>query len=364
MTILYITFIKQGIVDSGSSLRPMRMQEALTELADELIVLSGEQSRNRGQNQERLNNIAHVKALIKNKPIDLCYIESDTYPILLEQDYTLIKEIIKRKIPTAYFYRDCYRHPAFKYLVKRKGFVNNLKDHYLDFMQYRTDRLVGKMSLVYFPSELMSQLFKYKHVGVLPPAIKDYHDYAHENTNTAIYVGALSDLYGFDVLIEAYKILNQIGNYKLILVCRKAEYAARKQELEGYSWLEIHHASGDALTPLYQRASVGLLPRKGAYNEFAVPVKLYEYLANGLPVISTHAQEMTKILTENNVGLSTECNAQSYAEGIKSVIDHSDILKGMQASIGTFIANGNTWNDRAKKVIEDCQKIASETKSA
>jgi glycosyltransferase involved in cell wall biosynthesis len=359
MTILYITFIKQGIVDSGSSLRPMRMQEALSELSDELIVLSGEQSRDRKRNQERLRNIAQVKTLIKNKHIDLCYIESDTYPILLEQDYNLIKDIIRLKIPIAYFYRDCYRHPAFKYLVKRKGLMNRLKDLYLDFLQYRTDRLVGKMSLVYFPSELMSQLYKYKNVGVLPPAIKDYHDYPHENTNTSIYVGALSDLYGFDVLLDSFKLLNQLGNYPLILVCRKAEYAARKHELEGYTWLEVHHASGDALAPLYQRASIGLLPRKGAYNEFAVPVKLYEYLANGLPVISTHAQEMTKILTENNVGLSTECNAQSYAEEIKYVFDHSVVLKGMQESIGTFIANGNTWKDRAQKVIDDCTRIAN-----
>lgn len=358
MTILYITFSKQGKMDSGSSLRPLRMQEAFTELADEIIVLSGDQSSNRKQNQERLRNISQVRERIKNTHIDLCYIESDTYPILLRQDIALIKDIIKRNIPIAYFYRDCYRHPAFSYLVKRKGFMNRLKDVYLDIMQFRTDRLVGEMSIVYFPSELMSQLFKYKNAGVLPPAIKEYHDYVHENSKTAIYVGAVSDLYGFDVLLESYKILNQLGDYKLILVCRKAEYASRKCELDGLSWLEVHHVSGDALTPLYQRASIGLLPRKGEYNEFAVPVKLYEYLANGLPVISTHAHEMTKILSDNRVGLSTECNAQSYAEGIKYVFDNPRVLKEMQESIGTFISNGNTWKDRAKKVIDDCIEIS------
>ena len=108
--------------------------------------------------------------------------------------------------------------------------------------------------------------------------------------------------------MDAFHILNKDEEkYKLILVCREKEYKEFFKEREIPEWLELHHASGDELVPLYAKADLGLLAlEKNAYSRFQIAIKLYQYVSFGLPVVSTNVEAMTQIINENSFGTVAE----------------------------------------------------------
>ncbi|MCM1044014.1 MAG: glycosyltransferase [Candidatus Gastranaerophilales bacterium] len=351
MILLYITFDDMKEVNSGSSLRPQKMYQAFKALDLEVILLQGEQGVK--DKAKRCLEIDRILNVVKQTKPDICYIESSTYPILFKKDISLIKQIHKMKVPMGYFYRDCYRKKEFRNMSRKKRRFGLLKDIYLDILQKRTDRVLRKVDIVYFPSELMTKYFSYDNMKLLPPAADLREDITHPFHKVAIYVGGISKQYGFDLMIDAFKILNQEETYKLILVCRESEIQPWREKTKELSWLDIHHVSGDDLLPLYTEASVALIPRLGGYNDFAVPVKLFEYLANGLPVVSTNVIETSKIISENKAGIVTRQDVEDFAEGIRSIFSDQITWEKMRERAVQTICEGNRWIDRARQVIDD-----------
>ena len=104
MRILYINYVDDKKLLSGSSVRPAKILKAFSESGHEVIVLSGNQF-----NSDRVRKVKNMLKELKHVRLDLCYIESPTYPIVQHSDRTLIKRIHQIGFPMAYFYRDFYR---------------------------------------------------------------------------------------------------------------------------------------------------------------------------------------------------------------------------------------------------------------
>lgn len=353
MKILYIIIGDLGRSESGSGLRPNCIYHAFLERGHEVYVLSGYQGRNEG----KLRAVEVEKAIAwteENKP-DLCYIESSTYPMIHPCDYKMICYLHKNKIPTSYFYRDFYRR--FKDLFpRRKGFINTIKEYYLDFMQWRTDRILRKLSLIYFPSKECFKYFNYKNMKALPPAGDINFLPEHKNNKTCIYVGGISDFYGFPLLMDAFTLLNKEDAYNLILVCRENEYK-KKKLTDIPSWLNIHHVSGKDLEPLYSQADLGLLTlTKNPYSDLAVGTKLFQYLSYGLPVLSTDVVTMRAIINENNFGEVAPYDAELFAQTIRKMLNDDKQLQSYRRSVEENMSNKHLWVHRVDQIIEDLTK--------
>ena len=164
MRILYINYVDDKKLLSGSSVRPAKILKAFSESGHEVIVLSGNQF-----NSDRVRKVKNMLKELKHVRLELCYIESPTYPIVQHSDRTLIKRIHQIGIPMAYFYRDFYRKFPEQF-PRKTGIVGHLKDYGLDVLQYLTDRVIKNCDIVYFPSMEATKLFDYKDKRVLPPA--------------------------------------------------------------------------------------------------------------------------------------------------------------------------------------------------
>ena len=298
-----------------------------------------------------------LKWLDNNSP-KICYIESPTYPILLKEDYLLLKKLHRKKIPTGYFYRDFYR--KFPDLFpKRKGFYNSLKEIYLDYMQKKTDRALKNVDIVYFPSNEATSLFEYNDMRMLPPAGENHIDYDKVLNHTCIYVGGISKLYGFEILIESFKILYSRNNdFRLILICRKDEWDNIDDEIKGYCWLEVHHASGDELEQYYRKSSIALMPKiKNAYNDLAISVKLYEYMSYGLPVIATSNRATEAVICEGNIGVISKQNPIDFADAIECLANNTGEYYRIKKNVETSLLNYNLWKHRVNTIVNDLLNI-------
>ena len=358
MKVLYIVLNDLGRKDSGSGVRPNCMLEAFRERGHEVYVFSGSQGVKDGKTRKAGAKNA-LKWVKENKP-DFCYIESSTYPIIHSCDYRMIRYLTRKKIPTSYFYRDIYRILPINESTRR-GLANKIKDFGLNLLQKYTDLILHKIDVVYFPSERFTKYFNYKRMELLPPAGQVCFPETFADSNTCLYCGGVSDFYGFPLIMDAFQILNKDElRYKLILVCREKEFRNAWGEKELPAWLEVHHASGDALVELYRQSDIGLLALHNTeYANLCIGIKLFQYVGYGLPVLSTDVYTMGKIITENGFGEVSQESPEDYAAAIERMLSDRDKLNGYRKTMKESMQAKHLWVHRIDKIVEDMTGVKS-----
>jgi glycosyltransferase involved in cell wall biosynthesis len=103
------------------------------------------------------------------------------------------------------------------------------------------------------------------------------------------------------------------------------------------------------LIPLVSYFHVGIIPFKlNLLNESTNPIKLYEYLGAGLPVVSTGMPEVVSLAADGVVYIADE--PASFAERIKEAIAASDDLRFVDER--RRIAEVNSWASRAELLLD------------
>lgn len=356
MTVLYITYIDFDKLESGSSVRPQKIYDAFNNLGYKVILLYGSQGND--NRSIRKKNVKKISKWLDENSVDFCYVESPTYPILLKADYKLLKKISGLKIPIGFFYRDFYRKFP-KLFPPRKGILNRIKESYLNYKQWQTDKLLKVVDIVYLPSEEAKYLFSFNKMKALPPAGENMISDIYKMNKTCIYVGGISGNYGFDILINAFKVLvNRDRKYRLILICRKEEWEKVNYKGIIYEWLEVYHVFGHELKEYYNRATVALLPkRRNEYNDFAVSVKLFEYMSFGLPVIAISNKATDHIIKEYNIGVTTEESYTDFAAAIENLLSDDKQYKFYRENVKKALLTNNLWTHRVETIANDLAHI-------
>jgi len=228
---------------------------------------------------------------------------------------------------------------------------------------YRAEHSIYKkyVSQFFLPSIEMNKHVSFPQfwTSSLPPGAENNlskRNYEQKDFYVAVYVGGLSFGYGISNLLEAVNILNKDRVVlKLKLVCRIKEFETSKELFAQYidkTWLQILHLSGEKLEQVYSTADFAILPlRKTKYNDFAVPVKLFEYLSYGLPVVATNCSAQKSIVSNNNNGIICEDSSESIAFAITEIMNEKMLGKlRINAEISLF--NNNLWFHRAEEVSE------------
>lgn len=352
MKVLYICFADFSRADSGSSVRPQKMYKAFLERGHEVKLLCG--SDGNDCRKERKKNVAEINSWLNSEKPDICYIESPTGAIMLDCDIRLIKRIHRMGIPIGYFIRDYYRKFP-ELFPRRTGLINSIKELYLDYRQRKTDHVLKCIDVVYLSSEPGKDLFSYKDMRLLPPAGENFLPERKMLNKKGIYVGGVSDVYGVDILLDAYGILNKNEcKYKLVVVTRKNEWESFKHPYKTATWLEVHHVSGEALKPLYDECAVALAPKRGnAYNKIAVSIKVFEYMSYGLPMVVADEQAMDEIIERYNLGIVARNTPQGFAEAIKRMFNDESRYFHYRENGKKALLGENLWVHRVDTVVKD-----------
>jgi glycosyltransferase involved in cell wall biosynthesis len=354
LKVLYITFIDFRESKSGSSVRPQRMYHAFKKLGYEVMLVSGNDMYHSG-NEERKASIEDAFRWLQTNHPDYCYVENGTSPVKLSANWKLLSYIHKREIPIGYFYRDFYH----KFPVSiGHGWI---KDCFYRILYARDERNIRRNAdIMYLPSKQCFSFFKHKKKRALPPGIelpKSLH--YDENYDTCVYVGGVSESYGTFMLIEAFRIVNQEYNTEkmihLKLVCRRSDVELFDKEyvesLYKMKWLELIHAEGNDLKAIFKKADVGLIPiLKGFYSRQAIPIKISDYISNGLPIISTPLEAEIDFFGESKACLfSADDTAEEFAKTIREFYSNKETRAACQKSIFEF-AEQNTWEKRVRQL--------------
>jgi glycosyltransferase involved in cell wall biosynthesis len=216
---------------------------------------------------------------------------------------------------------------------------------------------------IYFPSASMSKLFDVPAKGVSFPGTSPVGPTFLEAPSaagvpTGIYVGGASLRYGTLLLLESFERVNAEGcSANLILVCPEDQWEQLPDKirlLEKRPWLQRRTASGaEQLAPLYQQADFTCLPlRRNIYNDFAMSIKLFEYLSYHKPILTTNCKEMSSFVSSTGIGIVCEDNVESYAQGIRQIAQDEALRIKLRERSATICVE-NSWTNRAQAILDD-----------
>jgi glycosyltransferase involved in cell wall biosynthesis len=334
---------------SGSQVRPYHMYRAFLELGYEVELIAGDVPTRKKQ----ILDLIHRG---KMDDIAFCYSEPRTLPVHPVWDHLLYCFLTKNRLPIGIFYRDAY--------WKLAGW-HSCREVSARFpcLRYRLDLLVFSRTatIMFFPSQTMADYFSLAPPKVpLPPGGQvmdsEYDLRAVDGIKTVIYVGGINRRYGLEVLLQALDLANRKVSLDLELVCRQDEFTQERPTFANYDgaeWLHPHHLTGKDLEQVYRRSAIAVIPLlKNTYNDLAMPVKLFEYLSYGLPIVSTNCTEMANFISRNRVGLIAEDNASSLADRLLQLVEDKALYNQLRRNVRQTLENGNLWTDRARFVAE------------
>jgi glycosyltransferase involved in cell wall biosynthesis len=177
-------------------------------------------------------------------------------------------------------------------------------------------------------------------------------DFPDTTLPVAIYLGTLDSRFDIETVEDA--VLRQRDLYFLLIGPltdqRLKPFIERLQAEPNFSWLGPKKQEE---APAYlQQSSIGLIPfYLNELTEAVNPIKYYEYLASGLPVVAPILRELSMI----NGPVCT------YDHDVTFICALKQALKEREAgpeSLQSFAA-GQTWLERFKKVstiVDQCQQ--------
>ncbi len=360
--LLYLTYISlDDLPTSGSSVRPQKMKEAFESLGIEVRTFGGMNNNLAA----RKKTVADIQKILKTWQPDACYIEPPSGPLFYFGDVQLIKKLHRMNVPLSIFYRDAYwKYPEFSGGEKKLPTGKQFKNYIIKQMQIRQWNVFRRyIDLIYFPSLTMAKEFDCPNKDALPPGgfVPDA-EWKEKLSDPLqfIFVGGASRNYGTELTIEAFAELNETDiRAKLTYICPENQWNALGIDKTQYKeWLELVHTSGDEnLRPYYEKADVALLTApRSFYRDFAVPIKLFEYMSYLKPILVTDCTETARVVNDNQAGWVTEADVESVVHKLKELCDHPDEISRIKTHMEDARRN-NLWISRAQKVIRDLEQI-------
>lgn len=114
--------------------------------------------------------------------------------------------------------------------------------------------------------------------------------------------------------------------------------------------------------PLYINASEICVVPKKALNSGYSPLKLYEYMACGKPVVATRIDGF-EILEDAKAGLLINPeDSNEFADAIIRLLQNEDLRKEMGENGRKCVVKNHSWRSVAQKVSNVCENVVSEQK--
>ncbi len=169
-----------------------------------------------------------------------------------------------------------------------------------------------------------------------------------------VYTGRVRAEKGAGVLIEAFARLRDRPNARLLLVGKVYDdLQERLSEAQRPPGAEFSGFVPPAEVRHYQRcADVLVLPstRELSYDRYTMPLKLFEYMAAGRPVVASRLEGICEVIQHRRNGLLVEpSDPEALAEALRELLDNPELGRALAAQAKEDVQQ-YTWEARAQRV--------------
>jgi len=197
-------------------------------------------------------------------------------------------------------------------------------------------------------------IHNYPDLGMLPnPSTR----HGEGKEKVLVYVGGISKIRGAIEMVQALEYLNPAWDIRLDLI-GKFEPPELEQELQGL--------------PGYRRVRfLGWMPPENVYTHLANadvglvclhpeprfvvawPVKLFEYMAAGLPVVASNFLLWKEIVEGNRCGITVDpLDPKAIAQGIEYLLTHPEEARQMGENGRRAVEEKYNWEREKEKLLK------------
>ena len=275
------------------------------------------------------------------------YVESTTTSSMpTDLAFLLIMRLLRR--PVGVYFRDAYQ-------LYRETYPRQRRRQILSDWAWRiTKPMLARIATVrYVQSAGLGAALHLRRPVLLPPGTDPSSpDLGAGAEPLVAYVGGGGWADGFDTLVAAMAIVRKSCPEARLVAVGPSLSAERRAGLPEY--VELRKAGRDELAAVIKDARCCVIPRPiTEYTNFVIPIKLWDYLSYGKPVVATAATETARVLEESGAGLATPDTAEGIAAGLLKPLLDENLARRLAANARAFAcAPGSTWDARAATVIE------------
>ncbi|MDD3312391.1 hypothetical protein [Pseudodesulfovibrio sp.] len=353
--ILFHVPFKLGYAISGGGIRPGKLIRAFEGLGYAVDVISGPLA-------QRRQAIGRAVARLEGGgTYAFCYAESSVLPTLLTEkgnkpfypfsDFDLFALLRRRSVPVGLFYRDIF----WKYPYHRQRFGpferwRRQFFHHLDFWYYRR-----VLDVLFVPDLAMTGLLP-RALAAKAVACPPGHDVgplaprrvpASAADLSLIYVGGV-----VPPVWDITPVLRLAERMPVTICCREQEWGEWGPRYGGLPPdATVRHLSGDQLLDAYAgHALAAILRNPHPYHDHQVPLKLFEAVGHGIPLLAGAGTRVGDYVREQGIGWAVRPDlADLDADAV--VREYPAVLARLAA-----IRDEHTWERRARHIADTLQR--------
>ncbi|MBD1383001.1 glycosyltransferase family 4 protein [Metabacillus arenae] len=197
------------------------------------------------------------------------------------------------------------------------------------------------------------------------PILNELHNGAveqgenHNSTSdgNVLYIGGITALRGIEEMMEAVEKINARRPARLLLAGKFAPASLEEAMKEKPGWKYVNHLgwlSRDQIKRYLSSSDVGLvLLHPEPRYVVSYPIKLFEYMSAGLPVIASNFPLWKEIVEGNQCGKCIDpLDTDAAADAIQWFLDNPEEAKQMGENGRRAIEEKYNWETESEHLIE------------
>lgn len=249
------------------------------------------------------------------------------------------------------FYRDIHwRFPLYRNAVKPHVRWPAYAGYHFDVAWYRR-----YLDALFLPGDGMAEVMPGKPMPnaiALPPGGQSSASIARETSRSLrlLYVGgATPPLYDLAPLLEGVRRVK--ADVTLTLCCPLSDHSRLKAQTAGESRFKIIRSGSNEVADLYRDADIAcVVYAPHDYRDFAMPIKLFEAIGHGIPVLASAPTSVSSFVARDNLGWLVE-GSSDLATLLKRLTNRPDEVAAAAARV-RVAQSRHTWDARAQQVLD------------
>lgn len=174
----------------------------------------------------------------------------------------------------------------------------------------------------------------------------------NKTKNTICYIGGITKTRGIKEMVEAITDTD----YKLLLAGNFLEEGLKESIIQLKGWkniTELGFLSRNKVKEVYNQSCLGLVLLHPTPNYIeSLPVKMFEYMASGIPIIASNFPLWRDIVEKNNCGVCADpLNPLDIKSRIDYIINNPEEATKMGANGKKLVTEKYNWGNEKIKLI-------------
>lgn len=247
--------------------------------------------------------------------------------------------------------------------VVRKGVasltkaIELLSTRFFDGLVTATDDILKKFS--YHHGKSVS-VRNFPILSYFPSANKNNKESQNSRVFTLVYIGGLSKTRGVFEMVQSLQYITEPIKLTLCGQFYPGNFETTISKLKGFDRTEyLGWVEHKKVSQLLSECDVGMVCLHPIPNYLtALPVKLFEYMAAGLPVIASNFQLLREIVEGNRCGICVNpLNPRDIAKATEFFMKNPQTREEMGRNGRKAVLKMYNWDNESKKLIKLYQEV-------